>query len=376
MQKQAELIPLTLNGDLRRGGWLCNFRVQGDTDAISRGQNIRLMGKALADHIDLASREFLNAHALAAPDFRFSRHASQGTFQAGTVDAFLRGESIQDLSFSNQASPANSHEVNGLNFGEIVTHILQKHTNYIYDATGAAGSPDGVVTSTNIDTTNSTGLDQFIIGQSNNLWSVLQRIAGGEEGGGEFYRIYVTRANKIIYEQAPPFVSPQPAAKGTLTKSHLRGNVQVKFWNAQPGQRVGQVQITAVKNATTVYTSSYPANPADGKIFKKLSGIWANSQARADVLSERLYRWLTRSYKLTIEVDPGLMLFGDDGTGLDLGDRVLLTYDGPTEDTDTGAGVHLNLSAQSLFVYGANVQFKAHDRSARATLILEHDNSA
>ena len=75
------------------------------------------------------------------------------------------------------------------------------------------------------------------------------------------------------------------------------------------------------------------------------------------------------------QVDAGLVLFGDTGTGLDLGDRVLLTYAGPTEDLDTGQGVHLNLSAQSFFVYGININFNPDRRLATAQLTLEMDNS-
>lgn len=375
MQLRTELLPLTINGDLRRGGWLASGRVEGDTDAVSRGLNWLIDGRSLAEWVDTDYRSAFDGHILADPDYQFTRNGSIASVDAGTVDAFLRGESIQDISFADVASPSNSHEATSWNFGQVVTHILQHHCNYIFDADGSNGSPDGVVTTTDIDVTNSTTFEVFIVNQSNNMWRTLQQIGGGEEGGGEFYRIWCTRQNVIKYQPAPPFISPQPAAKGTLTKEHLRGAVRVQLHNSQPGQRVGQVQIMAVANPTTVYSASYPSNPADGKIFKKDSGIWAQSQARANVLAERLYRWLTRSYTLQVEVDPGLILFGDTGTGLDLGDRILMTYDGPTESTTTGHGVHLNLSAQSLFVYGVDIRYDPVRRRATGFLTLEHDNS-
>lgn len=375
MIKRPELIPTALTGDLRRGGWTLAGQIAGDTDAVSRGLNVRLMGRGLTSYTDSASREVFNGHILHDPDFSFSRHESNATFVAATVDSFLAGESIQDISFATVGSPANSHEATSWNFGDTVEHILQHHCNYIYDDTGAAGSPDGVVTDTDIDTTNSTTFEVFISRKSNNMWRTLQQIGGGEEGGGEFYRIYVNRHNKIVYQPAPPFLSPQPAAKGTLTKEHLRGMIRVQLHNSKPGEAIGQATILAVKNATTIYSASYPSAPGDGQIFRKESGVWAQSQARTDTLAERLYKWLTRSYTLTVEVDPSLVLFGDDGLGLDLGDRLLLTYDGPTEDTATGAGVHLNLSAQSLFVYGVQIRYDAAGRAATATLTLEHDNA-
>jgi hypothetical protein len=375
VNNNSNLVPLTLNGDIRRGGWLLTGSVGNDTDAVTRGLNIRALGKSLAT-ADAVYTEYFNAHALADPGFAFSRYKSDARWQAGTADNFLRGEAIQDISFTTQASPANSHEINGLQFADIINHIMQSHTNYILDLTGAAGSPDGIISNTDVDTTNSTAIELFIVRASNNLWSTLQRIGGGEEGGGEFYRIYFTRQNKLVYQPAPPFVSPQPSAKGTINKNHIRGQVRVAFPNSMPGQRVGQVQLTCVKNSTTVFTTEYPATPTDGKILKKKRGVWANSQARADVLSQRLYEWLTRSYTLTLEVDPGLILFGDDGVGLELGDRVLVTYDGPTEDSTTGHGVHLNISAQSMFVYSATVRFDDAGKMATGVLTLEHDNSS
>lgn len=370
MQPRPELTPLTIDGDLRRGGWKATGLLEGDTDAVSQGLNWLIDGKSLAEWVDPSWREALNVHILADPDFRFDRYSSQARFEAGTVDNFLSGEDIQDISFAVVGSPSNSHEATSWNFGEAIEHILQHHCNYIYDATGAAGSPSGVVISTDIDTVNSTSFEVFIVSKSTNMWRTLQQVAAGE-----FYRIWCDRYNGINYRQDPPFVSPQPAAKGTLTAEHIRGTVRVKFNNSKPGERVGQVQLSAVANASTYYNATYPAQRNHGRIERQTNGIWAQSQARADTLAERKYRWLTRSYTLEVPVDPGLILFGDDGRGLDLGDRLLMTYDGPTQDAITGAGVHLNLSAQSLFVYGASIRSDPGRRQAQGTLILEHDNA-
>ena len=272
MIKRPELIPRSINGDLRRGGWLIPGSVQGNTDLVTRGLNLPLRGLNLTDSIDPSFIELINAHALSDPSYSFSRHQSEAPFQVGTVDNFLMGEELQDISFAKVASPTNSHEQTSWNFGQVIDHILKFHTNFIYDATGANGSPDGVVFNTDIDTTNSTEFEVFIVRKSKNLWRTLQQIGGGEEGGGEFYRIYVNRNNEIVYKQAPPFISPQPASKGTLTKEHIRGTVKVQLHNASPGQRVGQVDITTLKNQTTTYNSKYPSNPEDGKIIRKQRG--------------------------------------------------------------------------------------------------------
>lgn len=379
MRKRPELLPLSLSGDLRRGGWQLSGQVSGDSDAVSAGRNLRARGRSLSDWVDVDYRQWFNGHVIANPDFSFDRYSSQANFQAATVDALLSGLDLQDLSFAVVASPANPHEATSWSFSTIIQHILKHHCNAIYDPTSANGAPDGVVTTLDFNatsTTFSTVGDHFIVGHTENLWSALQNIGGGEEGGGEFYRIWCTRRNVIRYQPAPPFISPQPAAKGTLTREHIRGTVQVRFNNSQPGQRVGQVQIVAGINPATIFKAKYPASPQRGKIVKKQSGVWAQSQPRANLLAERLYRWLTRTYTLTVEVDPGLVLFGDNGRGLDLGDRVLMTYDGPAEDAITGAGVHLDLSAQSLFVYGVQANLDAPGHRATASyLTLEHDNS-
>lgn len=370
MKSEPNLIPLTLNGNLRRGGWLATARIDGDTDLVSRGQNWRAMGKSAAGSLDPEWREMLNSHILSDPDFRFDRHTSQATAQAGTVDALLRGEAIQDIGFTEQASPTNDHQITGLDFAAMINHALQKHCNVIKDDTGVAGSPDGIIVDTDIDTTNSTLISRFNISKSGNFWRTLQQVAESE-----FYNLWVDRHNKIFYGPRPSFAPSPPASKGLLTTSHMRGTPTIKFWNSKPGQRVGQVRITTIKDSTTIFKSTFPAAPADGKILPSKDGFWAASQANSDTLAERWYRWLTRSYTFTVEVDPGLVLFGDDGLGLDLGDRITFNYDGVGEDADTGAGVALAAAAQPVYVYGINVQFDVAGRMAKATLTLEFDNS-
>lgn len=374
MIKRPDLIPLSLSGDLRRGGWILSGEVRGDTDAVKRGLNIRATGLSLAGWTDQAEREFFNGHILASPDFTFSRYESQASWQAGTVNEFLAGEAIQDISFAKKSSPANSHERTSWNFAHVVDHILRHHCNYVKDATGANGSPDGVIKTMRLDFAGSTPFVVFIVNQSDNMWTTLQGIGGGEEGGGEFYRIWVTRKNVVMYQPAPPFMTPRPTPQGTLTASHLRGPIQVRLNNSRPGQKIGQVNILAVDTPTQVYKATYPAHPKNGRIIRRTSGIWADTQATANLLAQRLYKWLTRPYTLQVNVDPGLVLFGDNGRGLELGDRLLLTYDGPAADAETGAGVHLNLAESSFYVYAAQVNFDPERESATATLTLEADN--
>jgi len=137
----------------------------------------------------------------------------------------------------------------------------------------------------------------------------------------------------------------------------------------------GQVQLTVTQSDDSILTGKFPAlQPTRGRIVVKNSGVFADAQADVDTMAENLYNWLNRPYTLTVEVDPGLILFGDDGRGVDLGDKVTVTYDGPAEDAITGAGVHLDLSSQDFWVYKYGVTFDSQGMMAKGTLTLEADN--
>ena len=369
MDYTNNIIIKSIQGDLRQGGTLITATIYGDTDLISFGQNIRLLGRA---DTDTGYQEFFNGHVLETPDFHFDAFGSQAEIRIGTANYLMTGR-LQDVAFTEQGSPANDHQIAPtMRISSCFSHIMNRHCNFVFDATE---TPDGIIFETSIDTTD-TALARMNISKSNNFWSAIQnQLAGGEEGGVQFYRAWFNRKNKLFYQPPPAFQTSPPTAKGTLTKEHIRGRARVQVRNAKTEDITGQVQIVAVASANTVYESAYPAlQPGDGRIVIKDSGIWADSQARTDTLAQNVYDWLTRPYTLILEVDPGLILFGDDGNGLDLGDAVSVTYDGPTEDTATGAGVHLNLSAAKYYVYKYQVVYDVQRRTARGTLELEADN--
>lgn len=376
MRSRPEITISGMDGDLRRGGWIYNASVAGDTDAVQPGEFIQVKGKALAGYVDSAARLAGEGYVLGRPDFSFDRYASQASFQFGTADNLLRG-SLQALSATVVSSPANSHQFTSFRFATVVNHILRAHCNFVYSATpGNNGSPEGIIRTLDLDGSSvlfDVLSDRFIVNKSENIWSTLQQIGGGEEGGGEFHRPYFDRRGVFHYQPAPPFISPTPTAKGTLTKDHLRGSVGVQFVADQFEQKTGQVTMVSGLRPGTIYNSKYPASPGLGRILQKQSGVWSQSQAAANTHAERLYRWLNRPYTLTVQVDPGLVLFGDDGTGLDLGNRILLTYNGPAEDSATGAGVHLNLSSQGFYIYAIRLQFDQARRTGTASLTLEYD---
>lgn len=376
MQRRPEITVTSIDGDLRRGGWIYGATVQGDTDAIILGRHVQVRGRSLAGFVDPAARFVGMGYVLNTPDYTFDRYSSQALFQFGTADNLLRGN-VQALSGTVVTSPANSHQYTSFSFATIVNHILRAHCNFVYNATGGLiGSPEGIIKTLDLDADSvlfdEVG-DKFVVSKSENIWGTLQQIGGGEEGGGEFHRPWFDRRGVFHYQPAPPFIAPTPTAKGTLDKGHIRGTVQVQNVAGRFEQRTGQVELTAGIRPADIFNSRYPASPGQGRILQKQSGVWAETQTQANTQSRRLWRWLNRPYTLTLQVDPALALFGDDGFGLDLGDRIEVTYDGPAEDALTGGGVHLDITEQGFYVYGVRVQPDQMRQTGTATLILEYD---
>ena len=372
MQTINSLVIKSMRGDLRQGGILVSGTIDGDTDLLISGDNVRLIGKAFADTDDPVFREYFNGHVLEDPDYNFDAFTSRAAVRIGTANYRMTGR-LQAIGFTEQGSPANDHQIAAtMRISSCFTHAVQRHCNFIFDATTM---PDGIITETDIDTAD-TALARFNARGGGNFWQVLvNQYSGGEEGGVQFHRPYFNRLNKLFSLPAAPFQPSPPASKGTLTKEHLRGKVRVIVRNAKLADLTGQVQITAVQSSNSVLTSKFPAlQPTRGRIVVKNSGIWADSQGDVDTMAQNLYNWLNRPYTLIVEVDPGLIIFGDDGKGLDLGDKITVTYDGPAEDAITGAGVSLDLSAQDFWVYKYGVTFDSEGRMAKGTLELEADN--
>ena len=364
------IVVRSISGDLRQGGTRITGIVDGDTDAVVFGDNVRLLGRSFANYADISQTEIFNGHILETPSFDFDTFSSQATIMIGTANFLMTGR-LQAVGYTEQASPANDHQIAPtMRISSIFQHTVNAHCNFIYNATTM---PDGIINETDYDTSD-TAVDLLNVRGGNNFWGALQtQLSGGEEGGIQFFRPHFTRKNKFVYQAAPHFRSPALTTKGTITKENLRGRPRVSIRNAKASDRVGQVELVAVDADETVYTGVYPAQPAEGNIIKK-TGIWTDGQSRVDTLAQNLFEWLTRPYTLSIEVDPGLILFGDDGQGLDLGEMVTVTYDGPTEDTATGAGVSVNFNAQNFFIYRYNITYDPRTRQGKGILELEADN--
>ena len=110
MIENTRLQITSIVGDIRQGGTIVSGRIDGDTDALSYGDNLRLMGKSNSDFDDPVWREFFNGHILEDPDYEFDALESHLTFRAGTANYLMKGR-IQDVAFTEQSVPANDHQI-------------------------------------------------------------------------------------------------------------------------------------------------------------------------------------------------------------------------------------------------------------------------
>lgn len=370
MQTLSNFIPQSIEGSLSDGGWVAKGKISADMDVVSFGDNLQIQALNMSGGIiDSDYATVFDGHCLSNPqNIAFDKYTSTADVLAGTANNLLKGY-LQDIGFTEQASPTNDHQMTDLSFAAIAEHIMERHCNAIYDATD---TPDGIIKTTYVDDTNSVTTTIKNVRASNNLWGRVQQIGGGDESS-EFYYSYMDRLNRWHYEKSPFFQLPTPTSRGTITSEHIWGTPVLVSRQSDVTNIIGQVDLrTKAPDAATYYYSTYPATAGEGKIYQLHTGVFANSQAKSDDLAERLYKWLTREWTLKIQVDPNLILFGDDGYGLDIGQAVSVTYAGPA---DTGGnGVSVEFDEQKFYIYQASVQFDNDSHEGVGSLTLEVDN--
>ncbi len=360
-------LPKSIKSSLRDGGTLVTGDLIGDTNALQFGDLVQLSAKSHAAYSDPDYRIIFEGHVVAGPEtVDIDRFTTSTPLKIGTANYLLDGY-LQAIGFSDAASPANPHQITDLTISKCVAHILQYHCNAIYNATK---NPGGPVVTTYFDHSESTPLGLRNTREGNSLWQRIQEICGGESGG-EFFTPYFDTYNRFWNRPTPAFRSTPPASAMTLTTAHIREPISLTFRNASAKERIGQVKLSTVNSAgsVTTYNSVYPASRANGKIYSLTSGVYAGSQGRSDDLAEYLYRWLTRPYTVKVAVDPGLVLFGADGKGLQVGTALTLQYNGPTE----GAGLHVAID-HKFYVYETEVQFDLDGKAGAGSITLEADN--
>jgi len=363
----------SINGDLRRGGYIVSVLASDTTNPVVYGQKVRLSGQSLAGGIqDAATTLVGDMYVFQTPPFQFDALTRNVTFQIATADQLLRQGGIQDIPYDQITPSTNPHQiVSPMRFSDILTEAITNHTNFVYDLTD---NPHGIIFDFDFETTD-TNISHYSLPKSRNFWgTITSKLGGGETGGVQFYRIWFTRRGVMKYQPAPPFISPALTSRADFDKSHIFGRPSVTI--REPKDQISQVRLSSVGASPGVtFNSQFPTSTlGPGSPFEKTSGIWAETQAQTDDYAERVYRWLTRPYTVQIQVDEGLVLWGDDGAGIELGDMVTITYDGPVENAATGGAMYLDWDEEEFFVYGINIAYDNANQVGAATLTLEANN--
>ena len=362
----------SIQGTIKQGGYTATISAFDDTAPVEYGQRVRLMGQSLAGGIQDAEPALIGDwYVTQSPPFQFDALTRRLTFNCGTADQLLRHIGIQDIPYDEITPSTNPHQiVPPMTFSDMLTEALGNHSNFVFDA---VDNLEGIIFDTDIETGDTT-LPHYSLPQSRNMWQTLtSKLGGGEEGGVQFFRIWFTRKGVLTYQPAPMFRSPALTSVADLTTAHLLDQVRVTI--REPQDRTSQVRLSAVgATAGQTFNAEFPTTATLGSPFKKTSGIWANSQAQTDDYAERVYRWKTRPFTVQATVDEGMVLFGSDGRGIELGDMVTLTIDGPAINTATGGGMHLTWSLQEFFVYGIQITYDNARQVGRGILTLEANN--
>lgn len=305
----------SITGDANKGGWEAQLQTFQDTDAIVKWQTVALPFRFYSPTgWDEETRLGLIGHALPL-GFDFSFPFSTARFSVATSNRFLQAASLQGIGFADQSVcvPAyNDHQILNMRIGHIIEHIVEEHCNI-----STTTNPEGWVDTTDIDVTASTRVNRYNVHATNNMWSALQTIARNE-----FYYIYFSRDNALHYIPHPMFDAVPPVPVMQFTDAFCAGRPTVKL-RAQ--KKVSTVMLKAVSEDGIVYTSEYPATPADEGRPMEMTRIrvgGAAPQARLDALVRRVYDWETRNY--TVEWPAP----GCSGLFFDLLDRIEVTYTG------------------------------------------------
>ncbi len=351
------LILQSMTGSLIRGGWIANGTLRNDVNALKYGDHVIFDGRIGCGWLDPDFTLMMEGHVFSGPSsITFDKFTSSASLQVGTPDNLLHGY-LQGIGFTEQTTPANSHQITNMRISDIVEHILKKHCNVVQQPT----TPEGIVTTLDID--DSTFVDFRNVHESNDLWRRLLMVGGGDKLG-ELHNIYFTRDGTLRYK--PSLIISPPASLGTLDSEIIRGRPRVIDRQERPKNLISQVDLHTVrakKDSLETFDTLFPTNQTEGTPLSIKRGVWANSQARTDAMAEAIYNWNNRAFTLSLMVDIGLIF----AEGVDIGTTVTVDYDGSLDDG--GSGMTLDVSGD-YSIYGINLNF-AEGFQAGCTLTLE-----
>ena len=327
VNKLDNVIGLSLMASLRRGGWEATLRIGADGDALADWQIVEIWLRQLWADPDAAWHDegwkrIMKGYALPK---EIRRDWKRGDFDVVTATShrMLRNMECQYIAFLEDATPAHNHELVDLTLGYMIQHVLDSHTNIIYDA---ATNPEGWATYSGINLTVGGEFDWFGLGRERGLIRIWPTLAAFAKGYGLI--TYFNKFDDFFWGPHPMFDSPLPGSVVTLT-TDFWDTIKIR-WLGQE-KRVRQAHITADQDDGTTLIGTYPdlSAPPDtnwyygNDIFGR---IRCNEQAELNDVAERIQRFANRDYDVEIETW-GLWDF-------ELADRVRITYVNTADDID------------------------------------------
>ena len=259
-----------------------------------------------------------------------------------------RGE-IQGIFFTDNAAPANEHQITDMTLADIVSHIVGQagefgHCNLVKDIW-----PEGIIT-TDIDFDNSTEVDSYEVKQGN-FWQRLQEIAEID-----FYYMWVSKANVFNFKPHPMFSASLPTPVFELDDEWLAEPLDIETRNTE---QVGQIKLSGTTPAGLQITGWYPDDPTAGPIVERGNYLGTANTLMSDIAG-RMYGFENRSHTVTAHIG--------NGTGLliDLMDRLSITY--------ASAADGIDWDEKKFWVHKIKVDILANF-TARTTLELEAENA-
>lgn len=337
----------TIEGSASKGGWQANCSFANSQALVEYGRHAQLFVKAEGGGGWQPNERLALDGSILPNTLTADRKQSNLDVLVSTSDVFLSNAGLQGIYFTNILF-TNPHQIQNLNLGKIIRHIVKEHTNI------TTYTPGGWVDISGIDTIFSTSVDVYTVRQSNSIWSTIEDIASNE-----FYVRYFTKQDKLIYEPHPQFKSTLPPPVFNLNQNNMVGNIEVTYRN---DLKVDQVQAYGLTDTGQILTAFYPAQVGTEGRRQKFTNLRCNSQARLNLLAERAFKYLNRdiNFKCTIG--------GPWGAYLELYDRVSVTYAG----TDRN-GVTINWNNKKFWIDQIRIN-RVGSFAATTELILEEEN--
>lgn len=351
-----------IEASVQDGGWRMSGAVFNDADRLQFYQQITAWYDLYSGGAwwPFPRRAFVG-HLLPEP-WQKVFQTSTANWNAFTAQELMRRGSVQGIFYKNVASsPANRHQIIGLNYAKIVYELLSGHCNLMhssqiatYDSQLWSGSINSVPIPAgflllDLDIANSTLVSDYLI-REGNFWERIKEMADRD-----LYLAYTDNGGTFHFVPHPMFDAVLPTPALELTSAMMLEPLRVDRRNTE---EVGQVIIQGSTPAGLQISGRYPSYSAAGPVIVK-PGYLATSAALMTTIATRTYKFMNRDYRIEAKL-PGAV-----GLMLDLLDRISVTY--------TSAVDGITWSAKKFWIDSITVEV-SENFNATTTLVMDAES--